>query len=414
MKNKTQPIIGFKFSEVILIVAITCVFSVFAGISYGKIRYSNSQVKNINSIMKDKQEPLEEFIEHYEFIINNYYDKSNIDEKELLSTALSSIVNKLGIDDPFSTYLDEEENDNLMINLNGSYEGIGIIAAKLSDTDYISIQGIIENSPASSDLKAGDFITSIDGKDTKNMSLHEFTEYIKDEKSTSFLLKIARDKNIFNVKIERTKVELSSVSSKVYEMDNQKIGYMRLTIFASNSYNQFKKELKKLEKEKISSLVIDLRDNTGGHLTEAKKIISLFVEKRKVIYQLEKDKDIVKYYSTGQNDYTKPIVFLTNESTASASEVLILGIKDTIGATTVGVKTYGKGTVQELITLSNGDKYKITTKKWLSPKGTWVNDTKGIDADVKVELSKSYSTTQKEENDNQLSTALKEARKLVK
>lgn len=415
MKNKMQPIIGFKFSEVILIVAITCVFSVFAGISYGKIRYSDSQQKNIGVNKNDEKEPLDEFIEHYNFIVNNYYDKNNIDEKDLLSVALSSIVNKLGIEDPFSTYLDEEENDNLMINLNGSYEGIGILAAKILDDDYISIQGVIDDSPASkSNIKVGDYIISIDGKDTKTMTLHSFTEYIKNEESTNFLLKLSRDNKTFNVKIERKKVELSSVISKSYEIDKQKIGYIKLSIFASNSYNQFKKELKELEKEKISALVIDLRDNSGGHLTEAKKLISLFVGKRKVIYQLEKDKDITKYYSTGQNDYTKPIVFLTNKSTASASEVFIMGIKDNIGATTVGEQTYGKGTVQELITLSNGDKYKITTKKWLSPKGTWVNDTNGISADVKVEISKEYLNSLSEDKDNQLSTALTEARKLVK
>ncbi len=415
MKKKTQPIIGFKFSEVILIVTITCVFSIFAGISYGKIHYSNAQLKNINSIKKDDQEPLQEFIEHYEFIVNNYYDKNSIDEKELLSAALSSIVNKLGIEDPFSTYLSEEENDNLMINLNGSYEGIGILATKVSEDNYISIQGIIDNSPASkADIKAGDNIISIDGKDTKSMTLHAFTEYIKNEDSKSFLFKISRDDKVFNVKIERAKVELSSVTSNVYEIEKQKIGYIKLSIFASNSYNQFKKELKKTEKEKVAALVIDLRDNTGGHLTEAKKLISLFVGKRKVIYQLEKDKDIIKYYSTGQNDYAKPIVFLTNKSTASASEVFIMGVKDNIGAKTVGVKTYGKGTVQELITLSNGDKYKITTKKWLSPKGTWVNETKGIEADIKVELSKEYLNNPTPNKDNQLSAALNEARKLVK
>lgn len=415
MKNKLQPIIGFKFGEVILIVAITSVFSVFAGISYGKIKYSNTQTKNITSIKNEQQEPLQEFIEHYEFIINNYYDKKNINEKELLSTALSSIVNKLGIDDPFSTYLDEEENDSLTISLNGSYEGIGIEAAKLTDVDYISINKIIDNSPASKvDLKIGDYIVSIDGKDTKTMTLNDFSEYIKNEESSSFLLKVLRDDKTFNVKLERSKVELSSVSSRVFEIEKQKIGYLKLSIFASNSYNQFKKELKQLEKEKVSALVIDLRDNTGGHLTEAKKIISLFVGKRKVIYQLEKDNDIIKYYSTGQNDYTKPIVFVTNKSTASASEVFIMGVKDNLGATTVGTQTYGKGTVQELITLSNGDKYKITTKKWLSPKGKWVNDTKGIVADVKEDISKEYLSSPIEANDNQLKAALKAARKLVK
>ena len=404
---------GFKLSEVIIIVLITCSISIFAGISYGKVKYSDTvNINDITSSNKESNDELSKFIKEYKYIISNYYDSSKIKEKDLLKIALQSILNELGIEDVYSTYMDDETYEQFNINLNGSYEGLGIRSFKDSDNSYITVYSIIEDSPASKlDIKTGDIILSIDGKDTREMELTDFSNYVLKSKDKIFVLKLKRDDKEFSLKIEKSKITIKSVNSKIIERDDKKIGYINVSIFASNSYTQFKKNLSDLEKEGIDSLIIDLRSNNGGYLTEVTKILNLFLEKRKVVYQLQKNNDKVKYYSKGKENKKYPIVFLGNETTASASELFIISLKENLDAKLVGMKTYGKGTVQELVQLSNGDQYKITTKRWLSPKGNWINDTKGIEPDVEVQLDIKYLEDPSEKNDNQLETAIKEVLK---
>lgn len=397
---------GFKLSEVIIIVLITCSICLYAGISYGKTKYSDTV--NINNLSTEKDNELNNFIKQYKHIIKNYYDSDKIDEKKLLKVALQAILEELGIDDVYSTYMDDDEYTQTNITLNGNYNGIGITAGKSAENGPIIVASIIDNSPASkSDIKPGDEIISIDGKNTEKMTTKEFSNYVLKSSSKVFVLKIKRDGKELTTKIEKDNIELQSVESKVVEKDSKKIGYISMSIFAANTYTQFKKELNKIEEQNIDSLVIDLRSNTGGHLTEVTKILNLFLGKKKVIYQLQKNNEKVKYYSKGKENKEYPIIFIGNELTASASELFIISLKENLGAKLVGMKTYGKGTVQELVNLSNGDQYKITTKKWLSPNGNWINDTKGIEPDVKVQISSKYIENPKEKNDNQYQEALK-------
>lgn len=401
-----QQSTGFKLSEVIIIVIITCTFSAFAGISYGRIKYSDSiTIKDINTT-DESNVALNEFIKNYKQIINNYYDQSQIDEEELLNIALESIINKLGLSDEHSLYMDDEQYSNFNINLDGTYTGLGISAGKENESDYITVVRIIEDSPAAKqNIKPGDKIISIDGKDTKTMTTQEFSQYVLKGNDKIYLLKLKRGSEIITVNIEKATIVLKSVASKVISLDEKKIGYIYVSIFASNTYSQFKKQLDALQKQNIDGLIIDLRENSGGHLKAATRILSLFLDSDKVIYQLQKGNKKVKYYSKGEKDYKYPIVFIGNGGTASASEVLIISLKENLGAKLVGTKTYGKGTVQEMIELSNGDKYKITTQKWLSPKGIWINDTKGINPDIEVELT--------DTSDNQLKEAQKEILKMI-
>lgn len=401
--NKTY----FKFSEVVIIVIITCTFSIFAGISYGKTRYS--ETISVNGFSEEgKDEELKNFIKEYKNIITNYYDKDAIDEEKLLSAALKSILDELGLNDKYSTYMTDEDYKQVNITLNGKYEGFGISAYKEKEDGYIIVSSVFEDSPAKkAGIEEADLILSIDGKSTTEMTTSDFSNYVLNSDKKEFIVKIKRDKKDFEVKVIKGNVEIKSVDSKIIERDNKRIGYIGLGIFASNSYGQFKTNLEKLEKEGFDSLIIDLRGNTGGHLTEVTQIISLFLDKRHVIFQLQKDDNKTKYYSTGTEDKKYPIIFIGNELTASASEVFIISLKENLDAKLVGMKTYGKGTVQELVNLKNGDQYKITTKKWLSPKGNWINDTEGIEPDVKVQLNKTYINNPVEQNDNQLEEAIK-------
>ena len=160
-----------------------------------------------------------------------------------------------------------------------------------------------------------------------------------------------------------------------------------------------------MEKSGIDSLIIDVRSNTGGHLTAVENILSLFLDSSHVIYQTEDKNGIIKSYSHGSVTKEYPIVILTNEASASASEILAAAMQEEYGAKIVGKHTFGKGTVQELKTLPDGEQYKFTTKKWLTPNGTWINGV-GVATDIDVDFNKDYYDNPTHDNDKQLQAAI--------
>ncbi len=390
-KNK-----NFSRSETILLVIITFI----VGMSIGFLLNKKNVIMNESSI-KDKY--IKEFAKNYEFIINNYYE--DVDKESLINSAIEGMLNSL--DDPYSMYFSEEEKNNFSITLNGSYKGIGIQISKDNETGYMTITAIFKNSPAfSAGLKVGDKIVSIDDNESKNMTSSDFSKVISDSDKDEFLLKIIRNDEELEITLKKSVITLNSVTSEIYEQPNKKIGYIYIGIFANNTYSQFKEELDKLEKQKIDYLIIDVRGNTGGHLTSVESILDLFLNEKQIMYQFEQDGKITSTYGSGHDNKSYKIVVLCDEVSASASEVLIAGIRENLDSVVIGKKTYGKGTVQELVTLSNGTQYKITIKKWLTPTGKWVNDTEGIIPDIEVDLSDKYYETYESSDDDQLMKAL--------
>lgn len=399
-KNK-----DFKVQEVIILVVITCIFSFFAGSSYTRVRYIGN---DYNKEKIELSEELETFVLNYQHIIDNYYE--DLDEEKLLDAAFSAVVSELN--DPYSIYMNESDYSNLNINLEGNYEGLGIAIYKEKIDDHIIISSVFENSPAyNAGLKENDIILAVNGQTTANLETSEVSDLILNGKESEYELTILRGNEEKKIKISKSNVEIKSIEYRMYERNNKKIGYIYVSIFANNTYSQFKLALEELEKQGMESLIIDVRSNTGGHLTAVYKMISLFVDSSHIAYQLERDGKKEPVYSTGKTNKTYPIVFIADSYSASASEVLIGSLRDNLGAKLVGTKTYGKGTVQEMITLENGDQYKITTMKWLTPKGTWVNDTTGLIPDIEVNLSEKFIENPIDENDNQLEAALKEISK---
>lgn len=394
----------FKVQEVVILVIITCIFSFFAGSAFTRIE---KQKENADSNIQ-MSDDLKSFVENYQHIINNYYDDLN--EDELLSAALESVLELLG--DPYSLYMNESDYNSLNISLEGSYTGLGISIYKEKADNEVTVASVFKDSPASiSGIKEGDKIISINGIKTSTITTSEFSKMVVNSTDKEFSLVIKRGTTEKTIKLSKSDVVIQSVKSKLYTQNNKKIGYIYISIFANNTALQFKTALEELEKEEIDSLIIDVRSNTGGHLSAVSKMISLFVDSKNVAYQLEQGDEKKKIYSTGSVTKEYPIIFLADKYSASASEVFIASLKDNLGAIIIGEKTYGKGTVQELVTLSSGDQYKITTKKWLSPKGTWVNDTKGILPDIELSLSDNYYTNPTGANDNQLARALEELSK---
>ena len=178
-----------------------------------------------------------------------------------------------------------------------------------------------------------------------------------------------------------------------------------MSIFANNTYEQFKKALSNLENENMNGLIIDLRSNSGGHLSSAEEIISLFLDSSHPIYQIKTKDSLNTYYSLGKETKKYKIVILIDKNSASASEVVTSALTEQYGAVTVGEKSYGKGTVQELQSLNDGEQYKLTTKSWLTSKGK-VIDGKGIEPDYKVSLDEKYYDEPSFDNDNQLQKAI--------
>ena len=382
----------FKTSEVIVLLLLTCLVSLLMGglITY-RISYNNS---------KKVDHELKEFIDNYEYITSNYYD--DIDKSKLVDSAIAGMLTSL---DKNSSYVGTDD-DNFNIYLEGNYKGVGIEVYNDKSGNLI-IHKVIDDSPASkAGLKDGDLLIKIAGKDVSKMNSSDVSKIIKAQ-TKKFEIVYERDGNEKTTSIEVSDISLSSVTSKVIEKDGKRIGYIGVSIFAANTTEQFKKELGILEKEKLDGLIIDLRDNSGGHLTTAEGIISLFLDSTHPIYQIKSKGKITKYYSKGKKDYDLKIAILVNGGSASASEVLTSSLSEQLGSVVIGEKTYGKGTVQELQTLPSGGKYKLTTKTWLTSKGKEV-DKKGIDPDVEVSIDKKYLDDPNDENDNQLQKAISE------
>jgi len=395
INNKQERKI-FSTAETILLV----IMSLLIGLSIGLL-FRQNNMSSSKETETDKN--LKEFIKNYNYIIDNYYEE--VDKEDLINNAIAGMMESL--DDPHSVYFDETETDNFTISLNGSYEGVGIQILKDEESGNMLITGVFKDSPAAkSGLLPGDMIVSIDDFMAKDLSASEFSSIIRNGTKTSYELKVLRDEEEIKITLNKSLVTLASVVSETFEEDNKKIGYIYIGIFANNTYSQFKEELEKLEKENIDALIIDVRGNTGGHLTTVDGILDIFLNKNQIMYQFEQSGKTTATYGSGDDNKKYDIVLLGDEVSASASEVLIAGLRENLGSIFIGKQTYGKGTVQELITLSDGTQYKITVKKWLTPKGNWINDSEGLTPDMEVELDNKYYETYNNEDDTQLQKAI--------
>lgn len=389
---------GFSYPEMVIIMIIAILFGFLIGnvVSFTKKETTNSTVPS----------ELKEFVDTYNDIVNNYYNKVN--KEELIDAGIKGMINYL--DDPYATYFDGTSSTNFNQTLEGNYEGVGIEVTL--DNSKVKITKVFADTPAKkAGIKVGDYITKVNGESVEGKSLSDVVSLIKNAKNKEVEITITRDNQEKTMKVTRATVDMPYTSSKVYEENGKKIGYLKIEMFSNNITKQVKKELESLKKKNIDKLVIDVRDNPGGYLTQVTEILSLFMTKKDVIYQLQTKNNKEKVYSTSSKaTYSYPVVVLINENSASASEILASAFKETYNAEIVGVNSYGKGTVQKTGDLNNGDTIKYTVQKWLTPKGNWINE-KGVTPtkEVKLELKENEILT--EDNDNQLKAAIELASK---
>ncbi len=383
---------GYNTIEVIVIMIVTIIFGVIIG-STVTLSFQRGKLGGMSNSLK-------EFVATYNSIVENYYD--DVDEEALVDAGIAGMMNYLG--DPYSVFMTEEESEAFNQKVNGYYIGIGTEVRFFEN--IFTIAQVFEDSPAEkAGLQVGDVILQIDGVDVEGKKLTEVSDLIKGDENTSFIIKVLRGEEEKKFTVIRSKIDLASVTSEIYEMNNHKVGYIKIDIFASNTQEQFKKELQALEKEGMDRLIIDVRDNSGGYLTTVSDILSLFLNKSKIMYQLETKGVKEPVHALTKESRSYPVAVLINHSSASASEILASAMMESYGAEVIGVNSYGKGTVQKAVELGSGASFKFTFQKWLTPNGNWINEV-GITPTIEVQLNDEYYHDPVIEKDPQFNKAL--------
>ena len=341
----------------------------------------------------------EEIDEMFNTIVEEYYDE--IDKEKLIEGAISGMLSVL---DTHSSYLDKSNTTSFNNKMLGEYYGVGIEALSLTGTGVLVVS-VLPDSPAfRSGIQENDIIVEVNGESLKEKGAAYFTSLVSSTKEEMKLV-INRSERELNISLKPEKVIINSVITNKLVVNNKKIGYIKMTIFAANTDTQFATKLKELEESGIDSLIIDVRDNSGGYLSTASTILEMFMKKGTVLYNIEsKSTTSARKDSTEEfRDY--PVAVLVNGSSASASEILAACFKENVKSPIIGNTTYGKGTVQETVNVLDGSLAKITTKKWLTPKGEWINS-KGVTPTLQVNISDNYLQNPTFDNDNQLERAI--------
>lgn len=350
---------------------------------------------------------LEKYLNKVKKIIDEeYLWKEDINEDLLKDGAVEGYVKALG--DEYTEYIPESEMEEFKEDINGSYTGIGIYMVVDKDTNKIIVYYPISDSPAEkAGIKSGDIIVSVDGVEYGYEDFSKIADYIKGKEGTKVKLGIERDGKKLDFEIERAKIEINLVTSKMIE---ENIGYVKLSSFDENAAKNFKEKVDKLVENGAKSLIIDLRNNGGGIVDSSTDIADFFLEKGKTIITIKDNKQKEEKTVAKQNQtYSMPVVILVNENTASASEILTGALQENNRAKVIGTKTYGKGVIQTVIPLSDGSGLKITTGEYFTPKGTEINK-KGITPDIEVKLPETVKSVYAviEKDDTQLKKAIEE------
>ena len=362
---------NFTVFEVILFIFASVIFGMIAGCI---LTYSSSSLSLIRS-----DSNLSEIINTYKNLSNNYYGK--VDNDKISNGAIKGMIESL--DDPNSVFLADDTGDDFNEYIDGKYIGIGITA--VLDGDHYIVSDVVKDGPADKEgILEGDTLISINDVDCFNLSNKEISYLIKNSADSTLKIVISRNDEIMTFNVTKQYIDLINVTDNIYRYKNKYIGYINISLFSSNTYDQFKNSYKNLNKEGIDSLIIDLRNNPGGHLVQAKKILELFFKKSTLLYQLKNSDSTTKVYSSTNKSTKIPVVILINDNTASAAETMTACFRDNYSKVTiVGTTSYGKGSVQKSMTLNSGKTIKYTIEEWLTPKGKSI-DGKGIEPDIEV------------------------------
>lgn len=394
----------FKVYKIIMLVVIVA-FVTFLCTSIGMYQlFTNSTTAKLamfasNSDNKD----IESALNRYKAIIDKYY-LGEVNEEDLKEGAIKGYVEGLG--DPYTEYISKEDMKDYLDDTMGNFVGIGIYMVKNTEANKVQILAPIKNSPAEkAGILPGDLIISVDGTTYTAEDMSVVSTKIKGEEGTTVKLEILRGTESKTFELKRENIKVNPVEGKV--LSNQ-IGYIEFSSFDEGTAKDFKAKYEELQRQGIKSLIIDLRNNGGGIVDEALEIADYITDKgSNLLYEVDKNNNEEIKKSENAPIINMPIVILTNENTASSSEILAGALKDLGKAKTCGTKTYGKGVIQQVLTLPDGSGIKITSEKYLTPNKTEINKI-GIKPDEEVKLPDTVKNvlSVEEKDDTQLQKAI--------
>ncbi|OGK64817.1 hypothetical protein A2313_00340 [Candidatus Roizmanbacteria bacterium RIFOXYB2_FULL_41_10] len=407
-----------RFSSLLLILAVT--FLVFAaGYRLGEYK-TKQQAKTANSTtsvtsLKPSQEPenMALFWSVWALIEQKYADQSKVKPKQMIYGAIKGLVASL--EDPYSYFMTPEENQQSKDDLGGKYEGIG---AELGmKNNQIMVVTPLENSPAkAAGVRSGDIILAVDDQPTQNWTLTQTVDKIRGEKDTIVKLTLFRNNQDFEIKIKRDQIKIESVKLSYKSRANcskncSKAAMIKVSNFGDNTVREWDRavaEVKaKWQNKAINGLIIDVRSNPGGYLDAAVYLASEFLPINSLVIKQEYADRPAKEYKVARTGQLLdiPVVILINEGSASASEIFAGALRDYDRAELVGRKSFGKGSVQEALDLTNNTGLHLTIAKWILPKGDWINS-KGIEPDFDIEIKLEDGNTLEDKTDTQLQKAI--------
>lgn len=349
----------------------------------------------------ESSEDISDSLDEIRTIIDRVY-KGEVNDENLKDAAIKGYVEGLG--DEYTEFMTASEWESLDSTLS-DYVGIGIYLAEKKDTGETVVLGTVhEDSPAAqAGIQAGDIIKEINLEDVSTKGSEYISSKIKGIEGSTVKIKVLRGEEELVFDIERRSIKMYQIKSEIL---NENIGYIDFDSFTDTSYEEFKTAYESLVSQGAKSLIVDLRDNTGGYVNSALNIADMFVDEGKTLLITEdKNGNREEEYSKTGKVIDMPVVVLVNEYSASASEILTGILKDYGVAKIVGTKTYGKGVMQSIFTGILNGALKVTTAEYFSPNGNKINKV-GIEPDEVVELDISEDELLTRENDNQLQRAI--------
>lgn len=321
----------------------------------------------------------------YQGVQDQYYEK--VDRHKLAQGAIKGMLDSL--DDPYTTLLDDEQKTALNDKLSSQIVGIGAVVSFI-DNQVTIVEEPKEGTPANkAGLAKGDIIEKVDEKAVKDLSLDEVVSLIKGKANTVVHLQLKRGNQVFQKAITRKPVHLSTVKSQI-DQNNPQIALIHIETFGEQTAQDLQNEIMQLRKDRVTSFILDLRQNGGGLLDEGEKVASMFLKDGQIIVQFAEKNQITQVDKANKKldhgfKVTEDVVVLVDGQTASAAELVAAALKESAHIPVVGQKTFGKGTVQLVTSLDKQSEMKLSTQKWLTPKKNWVHK-KGLVPDILIAL----------------------------
>lgn len=348
------------------------------------------------------------FWEAWSTLEKKFINKDSIDPQKMFYGAIRGMVASL--DDPYTFFLTPEENEQSKADLGGTFEGIGAQLG-LKNNRIIVIAPLNDSPAEKAGLRTGDYIIKVDGSPTEQWTLFEAVSKIRGPGGSEVVLTVERNQKELEISIIRQEILVPSVEVEFIASGEANIAYTTLSQFGDNTDREWIEAVKEItnqnRKTKLDGMILDLRDNPGGYLDSSVFVASEFLGKGELVVKQESSVETTRNYTVERSGALRsiPLVVLINEGSASASEILAGALRDHARATLVGMKSFGKGSVQEALDLDKGAGLHVTIAKWILPNGDWINGT-GIEPDIQIENIEDVENTLTDDEDLQKKEAI--------